>query len=120
MSSTLSYIWYFLFLVPLIFFVILDGADLGLGIISLARSGPERAKLIDSVGPLWYANETWLVVAVATLFGAFPLAYSLVLSSLYIPIMLLVLGLILRAASVNSVVVPRKVILGALSSGLDA
>lgn len=101
MSSTLSYIWYFLFLVPLIFFVILDGADLGLGIISLARSGPERAKLIDSVGPLWYANETWLVVAVATLFGAFPLAYSLVLSSLYIPIMLLVLGLILRAASVE-------------------
>jgi cytochrome d ubiquinol oxidase subunit II len=99
MSSTLSYVWYFLFLVPLILFVILDGADLGLGIISLARSKPERAKLIDSIGPLWYANETWLVVAVATLFGAFPLAYSLVLSSLYVPMMLVVFGVILRAAS---------------------
>ena len=99
MSSTLSYIWYFLFLVPLIFFVIFDGADLGLGIISLTQSRPERAKLIDSVGPLWYANETWLVVAVATLFGAFPLAYSIVLSSLYIPNYALVFGLIFRAAS---------------------
>ena len=99
MNPTLSYIWYFLFLIPLVFFVIFDGADLGLGIISLIQSRPERAKLIDSVGLLWYANETWLVVAVATLFGAFPLAYSIVLSSLYIPIMLIVFGLILRVAS---------------------
>jgi len=99
MSSTLAYIWYVLFLIPVVLFVILDGADLGTGIISLAHRRPLRAKLIDSIGPLWYANETWLVIAFATLFGAFPLAYSLVLSSLYIPIMLMVFGLILRAAS---------------------
>ena len=92
MSSTLAYIWYFLFLIPLVLFVILDGADLGTGIISLAYSGSLRSKLIDSIGPMWYANETWLVIAVATLFGAFPLAYSLVLSALYIPIMLVVFG----------------------------
>jgi cytochrome bd ubiquinol oxidase subunit II len=99
MSSTLAYIWYFLFLVPLMLFVILDGGDLGTGIISLVHRRPLRAKLIDSIGPLWYANETWLVIAIATLFGAFPLAYSLVLSALYIPIMLFVFGLIFRAAS---------------------
>lgn len=99
MRSTLAYYWYFLFLIPLVLFVILDGADLGTGIISLACRVPLRAKLIDSIGPMWYANETWAVIAVATLFGAFPLAYSLVLSALYIPIMLVVFGLILRAAS---------------------
>ena len=99
MRSTLAYYWYFLFLILLVLFVILDGADLGTGIISLACRVPLRAKLIDSIGPMWYANETWAVIAVATLFGAFPLAYSLVLSALYIPIMLVVFGLILRAAS---------------------
>ena len=99
MESVLSYVWFFLFLTPLLLFVILDGADLGLGIIALTRTGAERSNLIDAVGPLWYANETWLVIAGATLFGAFPQAYSLVLSSLYIPVMMLVFGLMFRAAS---------------------
>ena len=99
MDSILPYVWFFLFLTPLILFVILDGADLALGIIALTRTSIERTKLIDTVGPLWYANETWLVIAVATLFGAFPQAYGIILSSLYIPVIILVFGLMFRAVS---------------------
>jgi len=101
MESILAYVWFLLFLLPLLLFIILDGADLGLGIIALIGTGDERSKLIESVGPLWYANETWLVISGAILFGAFPQAYSLVLSSLYIPLMMLVFGLMLRAASIE-------------------
>jgi cytochrome bd ubiquinol oxidase subunit II len=99
MSPELPAAWFFLLAFTLVLFVILDGADLGIGVLSLRANKQERSVMMDTIGPLWYANETWLVIAGAILFGAFPLAYSLVLSSLYIPVMILLFGLIFRAVS---------------------
>ena len=101
MEPTLPAVWFFLMGFTLILFIILDGADLGIGVLSLGANKQERSVMMDTIGPLWYANETWLVIAGAILFGAFPLAYSLVLSSLYVPVMMVLFGLIFRAASIE-------------------
>jgi cytochrome d ubiquinol oxidase subunit II len=101
MGEVLPLLWYVLLAIPLTLFIILDGSDLGIGVLSITASESRRATMMAAIGPLWYANETWLVVAGATLFGAFPTAYSVMLSSLYIPVMALLFGLILRAVSVE-------------------
>ncbi len=102
MQATLVYVWFFLLYSVLFLFVLLDGADLGIGMLALGvRREERRSAMMAIIGPLWYANETWLVIAGAILFGAFPAAYGLLLSSLYIPAMLLIFGLILRAVSIE-------------------
>jgi cytochrome d ubiquinol oxidase subunit II len=101
MVSGLPLLWYFLLIVTTALFIILDGADLGIGVISLNAGESRRSTVLAAIGPLWYANETWLVISGATLFGAFPLAYGVMLSSLYIPVMMLLFGLIFRAVSVE-------------------
>jgi cytochrome d ubiquinol oxidase subunit II len=102
MGDFLQLLWFFLLYVTLGLFVLLDGADLGIGVWSLISfNEEERSSMMSTIGPMWYANETWLVVGGATLFGAFPLAYALLLSSLYIPTMMLLFGLIFRAVSME-------------------
>jgi cytochrome d ubiquinol oxidase subunit II len=102
MEAILVYVWFFLLYGVLFLFVLLDGADLGIGILALGvRREERRSAMMATIGPLWYANETWLVIAGAILFGAFPAAYGLLLSSLYIPAMLLIFGLMLRAVSIE-------------------
>jgi cytochrome d ubiquinol oxidase subunit II len=102
MASFIQLLWFFLLYGTLFLFVLLDGADLGIGILSLgARNEQERSEMMATIGPLWYANETWLVIGGAVLFGAFPLAYGLLLTSLYIPTMMLLFGLMTRAVSVE-------------------
>lgn len=101
MESVLPLLWYFLLVVSITLFIILDGADLGIGVLSLGAGESKRSAMLAAIGPLWYANETWLVVGGATLFGAFPLAYGVILSSLYIPVMMLLFGLIFRAVSIE-------------------
>jgi cytochrome d ubiquinol oxidase subunit II len=98
-ETYLPHVWFFVLAGILLLFTVLAGADLGLGIVSLLVKRSRRAELIDDIGPQWYANETWLVIAGAMLFGAFPHAFGLILSSLYVPAMMLVFGLMLRAAS---------------------
>ncbi len=101
MGAFLPLLWYFLLVVTISLFIILDGADLGIGVLSLNASESRRSTMLAAIGPLWYANETWLVVGGATLFGAFPMAYGIILSSLYIPAMMLLFGLIFRAVSIG-------------------
>ncbi|OGN93028.1 MAG: hypothetical protein A2Z75_07965 [Chloroflexi bacterium RBG_13_50_10] len=101
MVAFLPMLWYFLLAVTITLFVILDGADLGIGVLSLGTGESRRSTMLSSIGPLWYANETWLVVGGAVLFGAFPLAYGVILSSLYIPAMMLLFGLMFRAVSIE-------------------
>ena len=101
MGDFLPILWYFLLVISLTPFIILDGADLGIGLLSINVNESRRSAMLAAIGPVWYANETWLVVAGATLFGAFPVAYSVILSSLYIPVMMLLFGLILRAVSIE-------------------
>ncbi|MDB4992420.1 MAG: cytochrome d oxidase cyd, subunit [Parcubacteria group bacterium] len=93
-------LWFFTVALEIGLYLMLDGADLGIGILSLfTRTENNRGIMMQVIGPIWDANETWLVVAAGTLFGAFPLAYGIILSALYIPVMILIFGLILRAVS---------------------
>ena len=84
----LPQVWFVILGLFLLLYVLLDGFDLGVGILSLTSSNEERrSMLMTSLGNVWDANETWLVLMGGALFGAFPLAYSTILSSLYIPIL---------------------------------
>ncbi|CUH39579.1 Cytochrome d ubiquinol oxidase subunit 2 [Jannaschia seosinensis] len=86
--------------VSILLYVILDGYDLGVGILTpLARSEAERDMMVASIGPFWDANETWLVLAIGLLLVAFPTAHGMILSTLYLPVFFLLLGLILRGVS---------------------
>jgi cytochrome bd ubiquinol oxidase subunit II len=68
---------------------LLDGFDLGAGILfGFARDELGRRGIMDAISPVWDGNETWLVLTGATLFGAFPLVYAILLSSFYLPVML--------------------------------
>ncbi len=101
-------IWFFIICLEIGLYVVLDGADLGIGLLSLfPQKEDERSVLIHTVGPIWDANETWLVIAGGTLFGAFPLAYAIVLNALYIPIYIMIFGFILRAAAFEFRVVSK-------------
>jgi len=98
--ALLAHIWAGLLGLMLILYVVLDGFDLGIGILSVfVRNPRHRATMMASIGAVWDANETWLVLAGGTLFGAFPVVYSLALNALYIPIMAMLFGLIFRAVS---------------------
>lgn len=98
----LPQIWFAIFGIFLFFYVILDGLDLGVGIISLTTSSEERRSLwINSLSNGWDANETWLVFMGCTLFWVFPLAYSIILNALYIPVIVMLVGLIDRTVALK-------------------
>ena len=80
-------------------YVILDGFDLGVGILSAAAEEEERDVMVGSIGPFWDANETWLVMAVGILLCAFPSAHGQILTALYLPATLLLVALILRGVA---------------------
>lgn len=99
-DAILPIIWFVIICTELALYAILDGANLGVGMLSLLpQPEKKRSLIIHTLGPIWNANETWLLVAAGTLFGAFPPVYSIVLNALYIPGMIIVVGLILRAVS---------------------
>ena len=84
----------------LLLYVLLDGFDLGLGMLfPFAPDERARAQMLSSISPVWDGNETWLVVAAATLFGAFPLVYSIAVSAFYLPVLLMLASLILRGVA---------------------
>ncbi|WP_298924847.1 cytochrome d ubiquinol oxidase subunit II [uncultured Ramlibacter sp.] len=83
----------------LLAYVILDGYDLGVGILLPFASDDEKDLMVASIGPFWDANETWLVLGIGVLLVAFPMAHGIVLSALYLPVALMLIGLILRGVS---------------------
>ncbi|WP_431263502.1 cytochrome d ubiquinol oxidase subunit II [Roseateles chitinivorans] len=83
----------------LLIYVVLDGYDLGVGMLSATAPEGDRDRMVASIGPFWDANETWLVLAVGLLLIAFPKAQGVVLTALYVPVVLMLLGLILRGAA---------------------
>lgn len=80
-------------------YAILDGYDLGVGILLKGATDPEKDRMIGSIGPFWDANETWLVLGVGLLLVAFPAAHGVILSSLYLPVAVMLIGLILRGVA---------------------
>jgi cytochrome d ubiquinol oxidase subunit II len=83
----------------LLAYVVLDGYDLGVGILLPFASEDEKDVMVSSIGPFWDANETWLVLGIGVLLIAFPLAHGIVLSALYLPVAVMLIGLILRGVS---------------------
>jgi len=100
MPFDLAFIWAGLIAFAVLTYVILDGFDLGLGILfPFAKSDHDRDLMMNSVAPVWDGNETWLVLGGGGLFAVFPLAYAVVMPALYIPIMLMLLALVFRGVS---------------------
>lgn len=100
MGVDLPLLWTLIIGFGLMMYVIMDGFDLGIGILSLVEHDRrDRDAMINSVAPVWDGNETWLVLGGAGLYAAFPLAYSIILTALYIPLIVMLLGLILRGVS---------------------
>jgi cytochrome d ubiquinol oxidase subunit II len=100
MELLLPVIWLLIIGFFLLYYAVTDGFDLGVGIISLiARDDQERGIMMDSLSSIWHTNQTWLVLLGGMLFGAFPLFYSLVFSSLYIPMVIMLIGFVLRGVA---------------------
>jgi cytochrome bd ubiquinol oxidase subunit II len=96
----LPLIWYGLIATAIFLYVILDGFDLGVGILfPFAPSEMCRDRMMNSIAPFWDGNETWLVLGGGGLFAAFPLAYSIVMPALYSPVILMLLGLVFRGVA---------------------
>lgn len=98
----LNLLWFILLGVLLAGYAILDGFDLGVGMLHLtARNEKERRLMINSIGPLWDGNEVWLVTFGGALFAAFPSAYASIFSGFYVAFMMLLFALIFRAVSIE-------------------
>jgi len=80
-------------------YVVLDGYDLGVGMLMPAASGEEQSTMVSSIGPFWDANETWLVLGIGILLAAFPGALAFVLGGLYLPVVAMLVGLMLRGVA---------------------
>jgi cytochrome d ubiquinol oxidase subunit II len=83
----------------LLAYVVLDGYDLGVGILLPFATDEEKDVMVSSIGPFWDANETWLVLGIGVLLIAFPSAHGIVLSALYLPVAVMLIGLVLRGVS---------------------
>ncbi len=100
MPIDLPFIWAAIIAFAVLAYVILDGFDLGIGILfPFARSKHEKDVMMNSVAPVWDGNETWLVLGGGGLLAVFPLAYAIVMPALYAPIIAMLLGLILRGVA---------------------
>ncbi len=100
MHLDLPLIWAGILALAVLIYVLLDGFDLGIGILFPFASSPaDRDVMMDTIAPVWDGNETWLVLGGGGLFAAFPLAYATVMPALYIPIILMLLALILRGVA---------------------
>jgi cytochrome bd ubiquinol oxidase subunit II len=92
--------WVSLLAISMLLYVLLDGVDLGVGLLfGLANDEARRGTMLSAVAPIWDGNETWLVVSAVVLWGAFPVVYATLLSAFYLPLIVMLLGLILRGVA---------------------
>lgn len=100
LGMELSFIWAGIIAFAVLTYVILDGFDLGVGLLfPLTKDEQERDVMMNSVAPIWDGNETWLVMGGGGLFAVFPLAYAVVMPALYMPITIMLLGLVFRGVA---------------------
>ncbi|MDJ0654065.1 MAG: cytochrome d ubiquinol oxidase subunit II [Xanthomonadales bacterium] len=99
MAYWLPLVFAFLMALSMLVYVVMDGFDLGVGALIAGADDAEKDTMIASIGPFWDANETWLVLGVGILLVAFPTAHGVILTSLYLPVALMLCGLILRGVA---------------------
>jgi cytochrome bd ubiquinol oxidase subunit II len=99
----LNDIWFVLFVVVIAGYLILDGFDMGVGILHMlvARDDDDRRTLLNSIGPVWDSNEVWLILGGGALFAAFPMVYASLFSGFYTAMMLVLLVMILRTVAIE-------------------
>jgi cytochrome bd ubiquinol oxidase subunit II len=98
----LQFIWFAIFVVLLTGYALLDGFDLGVGMLHLfGGNDKERRTILNSIGPVWDGNGVWLVTAGGALFAGFPAVYATICSAFYFPVMILLTGLIFRATAIE-------------------
>jgi cytochrome d ubiquinol oxidase subunit II len=99
----MGFIWFWLVAIMIVMYVLLDGFDLGVGILHpfLAKTEEERSISIRSIGPVWDGNEVWLLAGGGTLYFAFPLLYASAFSGFYLALMVVLWLLIIRGASIE-------------------
>ncbi len=100
MHFDVTFVWAVIIFFGVMMYVIMDGFDLGIGMLyPLVPQREHRDVMMNTVAPVWDGNETWLVLGGAGLFAAFPLAYSVILSAMYLPLVFMLLGLIFRGVA---------------------
>ncbi|MFI7855919.1 cytochrome d ubiquinol oxidase subunit II [Pseudomonas promysalinigenes] len=100
MGIDLPLIWAVIIIFGVMMYVVMDGFDLGIGMLfPFVKGEQDRDVMMNTVAPVWDGNETWLVLGGAGLFGAFPMAYAVVLEALYLPLILMLIGLIFRGVA---------------------
>ncbi len=99
MNLDLPLVFAFLMGLAILLYVVLDGYDLGVGMLMPAADAREQDLMVASIGPFWDANETWLVLGVGILLVAFPAAHGIVLGALYLPVAAMLIGLMLRGVA---------------------
>ena len=100
MGIDLPLIWAVIIIFGVMMYVVMDGFDLGIGMLfPFVKGERDRDVMMNTVAPVWDGNETWLVLGGAGLFGAFPMAYAVVLEALYLPLILMLVGLIFRGVA---------------------
>jgi len=99
MTLDLPLVFALLMGVAILAYVVLDGYDLGVGMLMPAADEGEQDLMVASIGPFWDANETWLVLGVGLLLVAFPVAHGVILGALYLPVVAMLIGLMLRGAA---------------------
>jgi len=99
----MGFLWFWLVAIMIVGYVVLDGFDLGVGVLHLflARTDSERKAMLASIGPVWDGNEVWLLAGGGTLYFAFPLLYASAFSGFYLPLMIVLWLLILRGVSIE-------------------
>ena len=110
-AVTLPVIFAALMGLSILIYVVLDGFDLGVGILTPLADEAQKDRMVASIGPFWDANETWLVMAVGILLVAFPAAHGAILTALYLPVAIMLIGLILRGTAFEfraKVALPKK------------
>lgn len=98
-NNWLPLVFAFLMGLSILLYVILDGYDLGVGILLNIANDEEKDQMIASIGPFWDANETWLVLGIGILLIAFPMAHGIILNALYLPTSIMLIALIIRGVS---------------------
>lgn len=98
----LEIFWYIVFIASVTCYAMLDGFDLGVGALHMCvREDKERRIFLNAIGPVWDGNEVWLVVLIGGMFAGFPYAYATLFSAFYLPLIILIFGLIFRAVAIE-------------------
>jgi cytochrome bd ubiquinol oxidase subunit II len=99
-ENNMAMFWIAVLAISILLYVLLDGFDLGVGMLfGVPQGEAERHTMISAVAPVWDGNETWLVVSGVILWGAFPVVYAMIMSAFYLPVLLMLAGLILRGVA---------------------